>query len=409
MPLPEAMTALGPFRLTRALGEAAWFWGSDPAASPAGRGTEPAEDGGAELSKHGTGIFEALAAIRAAFGIERGSVRSGANPPADPRHLPRPRTLVLAESAGLRASHESAAGTPAAAGASARNRRPPARFAALHESAQSSHIGYRFGPFTGREERERFEIAASCVQRLRHRHAQPIEAVRFDASGHGWILTPYLGDVDGVRTLSQLLREKQGQFPAIEVELAMEQLLGLLEAQATAIHADTGPQDIAQLTELPAPRHHGPLFIDQVLVDRHGSLVVELFGLCRLMTAALPDDLGLEPHAQVHSPTDAGVRALASAYRADLVADEVRSVARIGYQLLTGLVPESPLIPATRLVRRLDPRWDHWLARGCASDAAAFGSPNEALSQLPSALDEADRLARRKSALRGSRAVNLRA
>jgi len=214
------------------------------------------------------------------------------------------------------------------------------RWLALHEVDHGSHVAYRFGSFGQRSERRRFLGAVEALARLDEVHLLKIEQFAFDQSDTPWAVCPFTGDADGTRTLDRHLREKDGQLSAFELEPALNQiLLGVRYAHAH--------------------RHcHGPIALNEVLVDRHGRLIIELYGLRR----ALSGQCGFD---------------------ADAAQDEVRSVAEIGYQLLTGLRCEEPLIPVGRLVRRLDPRWDAWFDR--ALDLSnGFESADAALAALPS-------------------------
>lgn len=226
------------------------------------------------------------------------------------------------------------------------------RYLALHAEDQSSHVAHRLTPCADRDQMRRFVHAVRTAEALRQEHVLPIEYHTIDGDGCPWVVTPFTGDVDGVRTLAKLLREKQGQMHPFEAERA---LIHILEAMAAA-HAAEPARDGR---EARLPLVHGPITMDEVLVDRHGRILLELYGLDRLLRGEPP------------------------AADAETVRDEVRSVAEIGYQLITGLRAEAPMIPAGRLVKRLDPLWDWWLARGL-DEVAGFDSAAEALSLLPS-------------------------
>jgi serine/threonine protein kinase len=175
-------------------------------------------------------------------------------------------------------------------------------------------------------------------------HIVPVEDVVADASGYHWLVTPYLGSADGLLTLDRLRDLKDnGQLSEHETERAVEHLL----AASESAHGKG--------------LSHGPVLPSEVLVNRHGSLAIELYGLARRLAG------GAWP-AQAASP----VRA------------EVRSIAEIAYTMLTGtLEAPEPYIPASRLVKRLSPRWDAWL--GYALDKSrGFESAAEAKRYLPS-------------------------
>ena len=94
------------------------------------------------------------------------------------------------------------------------------------------------------------------------------------------------------------------------------------------------------------------------MVDRRGSLSIELYGLARRL--AMP-----------------GARPASEAIR-----DEVRSIVEIGYWLLTGLPAEEPRIMAGRLIPKLERRWDEWFDRGL-DPLAGFLSAEDALGAMP--------------------------
>jgi serine/threonine protein kinase len=214
------------------------------------------------------------------------------------------------------------------------------RWLALHELTQSSHVIYRFPVCHDNSERRRFLSAVRAASAVSHPHILKVEQFAFDPVGGAWVVTPYMGDIEGIMHMSRLLRAKGGSMSPSEAGRAVEQLL---EASATA-HA--------------AKLHHGPVRMEDVLVDRHGSLVVELYGMSRLLRGLT---IGNE----------------------ELVRDEVRSIVEIGYQLITALRAEEPLIPAGRLVKKLDPRWDAWFDTGL-DPTSGFATAADALAALPS-------------------------
>ncbi|MFG0259162.1 MAG: hypothetical protein ACF8LK_02325, partial [Phycisphaerales bacterium JB041] len=75
------------------------------------------------------------------------------------------------------------------------------------------------------------------------------------------------------------------------------------------------------------------------LVDRHGSLLIELYGVARALA-------GLE------------------GMNGELVRDEVRSVVEIAYRLLTGIEADEPRIPVGRLVKRIPRGFEQWVETG---------------------------------------------
>lgn len=209
------------------------------------------------------------------------------------------------------------------------------RFLALHERRQTSHVVYRFPVCHDASERRRFIAAVEPLASLEHPHLLPVEEYSFAADGRGWLVTPYTGSQIGLMTLTRLLEDKDGRMSAPEAERA---LVHALEATQAA-HA------IGLV--------HGPIGSDEILVDRRGSACIELYGLRRRLH---PDG------------ADAAART-----------QEVASLVRIGYRLLTGLEPAAPHIAPSRLLKRLDRRWDEFFAAGLGQGLATAGAALEAL------------------------------
>lgn len=191
---------------------------------------------------------------------------------------------------------------------------------------------------------ERMDTHLRHLSEIEEPHTLVCEAWggRRDADGSpvAWAISPYTGSHDGLLTLADLVALKGGRMAPYEAERVLEQLLS-----ASASCHDRG------LT-------HGPIAMDDLLVDRRGSLRVELYGL---RTALVLGGL------------DVG----------ELRRDEVRSIAKLGYQLLTGIEAEEPMVPAARLVKRLPAAWTSWLDRGLDA-AAGYDSAKDAAAVLPS-------------------------
>lgn len=209
------------------------------------------------------------------------------------------------------------------------------RYLALHEDGQTSHLVHRFRIGRDRAEQRRFLQAMDRARGLDHPHILRIEAHGLDARGKPWAVTPFTGDRDGVVTLDALLRLKGGSMPVEEAKRAIEQLLAGVQ------HA----HEIGQ--------RHGPMCMQEVQVDRRGSLAVELYGVARLLSYS------------TSSPSDEERL-------------EVLSVIQMGYQLVTGLRVEEPIIPAGRVVPELDQTWDDFFETGLGEPG--FTSAAHALS-----------------------------
>lgn len=213
------------------------------------------------------------------------------------------------------------------------------RWLALRESDQTSHAVYRFGSLPDRVGRRRHTRAMQSLAGLRHPHILSVEVCSFAIGDEPWVVTPYTGNHDCIVTLGDVLAAKGETLSAAEAERAV---LQVLEAVSYA-HA-TG-------------RGNGPISMDQLLVDRHGSVLIELYGVSRALR-------GLE-----------GINS-------ELIRDEVRSVVEIAYRLVTGLSADEPRIPAGRLVKRLPRAFDEWLEEGL-NPGGGFQSADEAIAKLP--------------------------
>jgi serine/threonine protein kinase len=237
-------------------------------------------------------------------------------------------------------------------GASGRGMRPAAsqRWLAFNEDSQSSHLAYRFK--LPALDAGGFASAAEAGRALAHPHLLPIEHIEIGPAGSAWVFSPFTGNHDGLVSLRTLLAEKGGRLNPAEAERAMNQLLEAVEyAHAVGFqHGDIGP--------------------DEILVDRRGSLAIELYGLRRRL------------------------RGPAGPPASEVCKDEVRSIVQLGYQLVTGLSADEPRITASRLIPRLDKRWDAWFNEGL-DPYAGFASAEEALAALPAnrrEVEERDRV-----------------
>ena len=186
------------------------------------------------------------------------------------------------------------------------------------------------------------ELAAVRLDRLasvRHQHILPIINVELEPSGTVFLTAPYTGNQEGLVTLADLIAIKGGQMSPFEVARAASQLL---EASSAAHEAGV---------------FHGPIDPASVLVDPHGSLFIELYGIRRFVA-------GLD----CTSPS--------------LARDEVTSIASIAYAMLTGADAAEPRVRASRLVRRLDRAWDQWFD-DALDPSAGFDSALDAIAALP--------------------------
>lgn len=205
------------------------------------------------------------------------------------------------------------------------------RWLALDPRDASTHVLYAI---ESRDTTGLFE-KTRVLQGFSQAHLLPIEGVGVDASGTLWLASPYTGSHDGLLTLESLRQAKGGRLMPSEVEEFVSHILGAVRA--------------AHERGLV----HGPISASEILVDRRGSLLIEMYSLARAL-----------------EPTPAS--------EADAIRDEVRSVVALAYHLLTGIVADEPRIPATRLVRRLEASWDRWFELGL-DPLAGFADAGEAL------------------------------
>ncbi len=216
-----------------------------------------------------------------------------------------------------------------------------ARWLAVHDRDQTSHIAYEF-LCRDRAEQRRLLSAFERAAELEHPHILRVEQFAFADAHVAWLFTPYTGNQEGLVSLDSLLKAKGGTMSAQEAERAVTQVLSALEYA----HA--------------RGNLHGPLALDEVLVDRHGRISIELHGLARRLNGLTVGN-------------------------SEIVRDEVRSVVEMGYRLLTGLSPEEPRIPAGRLGDRLSPFWDEWFDAGLDALTGGFATAADAAAALPSA------------------------
>lgn len=191
----------------------------------------------------------------------------------------------------------------------------------------------------GLEDDARLASALSDCRALKHPHILSIDEVGHDEDGRAYVVTPFTGDQNGVVTLDLLLRTKGGFLAVEEAKRALEQLL------AGVVHAHESGMA------------HGELTMSEIQVDTRGRVCIDLYGVARALSSSPP-------------PIDEDRSA------------EIRSICRLGYQMLTGLRPDSPLIPAGRVVLGLHRTWEDFFDTGLGSPG--FTSADHALSALNS-------------------------
>lgn len=228
------------------------------------------------------------------------------------------------------------------------------RWLARHVELHSDWTLHAFGPLLDKHERVMVLSWLETMELLHHPHLPDIRRVVDPNSGRVWAAEPYLGNEDGLLTFARLVELKGGRMPPHEVGRAMTHILDAMRVA----HAEG--------------LCHGSISASELLVDRHGSITIDLYGLRSRMQGWITAD-------------------------PELVRDEVRSVAMLGYWALTGLEAEEPRIRAGRLVRRLDRAWDDWF-ESALDPAGGFETASEAIESLPIPSREAEMEHRSKAA-----------
>ncbi|MEO1584228.1 MAG: hypothetical protein AAFR96_06615 [Planctomycetota bacterium] len=207
----------------------------------------------------------------------------------------------------------------------------------------SHHVAYRceLPVSCGREQ---FLNAAAASARLDCPNVLPIEQFAFAGEQAAWIISPYTGDHDGLVLLSDVLADRDRPFDFGEASRAVHQLRVAIDA----IHTGCGPQ--------------GTFGLRDVHVDRAGRLLIELPGLNLTGIADSPEARRVE----------------------------VRCLAAIWYELITGIAPGEAPIPPTRLATGLPSAVDRGLM-GALDPAAGFETTAEFFQAVEGADSGADR------------------
>ncbi len=196
---------------------------------------------------------------------------------------------------------------------------------------------------TGRPSRDgrRLLQLITPLRTIENAHVLPVVDVVLDGAGWHWIITPYGGAAEGLVTLASVIGNQQdGRLSAVEAMHATRQLL--LACEAAHVRRVV----------------HGAIAPEEVLVDRHGSSAIELYGLRRRMSG-MP------------------------LWDAEAAALEVRSVAALAYRMVTGFAVPDHYIRASRVVRTVGEPFDEWMA--LALEGPGFDSVGAALASLPGA------------------------
>lgn len=205
------------------------------------------------------------------------------------------------------------------------------RFFAVHERDQSSHAVYRWPARKDHAAQRRLLAAMERISAAKAGHLLEIEAFALTPGGQACVVTPYVGNQEGLLTLAQHLEIKGGRLAAYEAERASLQLL-----QAIQDGHGTGLR-------------HGPIGAESVLIDRHGKLWIEMHGMSWAMSHGSADEAS--------------------------ITDELRHIARLTFRMITGVEPRKnragQWLGAAVLTPRLDPAWDPWFALNLTQPSSA--------------------------------------
>ncbi|QQS09355.1 MAG: hypothetical protein IPK69_01660 [Phycisphaerales bacterium] len=217
------------------------------------------------------------------------------------------------------------------------------RFGGVHADRQTSHTLYRFDGCGTRGSMRRLLGALESMAGVRESHLLAIEGLTLSSEGGGRavvVITPYLGDSSGLRTLRDHLEAKLGRILPSEVAWAMRHVLGGL-----------GVAHAGGLVE-------GALRAERCLLDRYGKVTLELHGL--------PASLGWIEQSSV----------------AAFARREVRDAVAMAYSMLAGREFDRGAFSSGAAGHRTRPEWDAWFAAGLLGHG--FESAGEAMAALPS-------------------------
>lgn len=218
------------------------------------------------------------------------------------------------------------------------------RFIALHERDDTDHVVYRHPPLHDASERRRLLGAIEPLAAVRHAHLLEVAAYSFDEQGRLCLVTPYAGNQEGLVTLSDLVERRNGRLDVAETARCVEHLLEAVIAARGAGLAG------------------GPVVPERILVDRRGSVHIELYGL---------------PSA------DRMYRGVCTG------ADEVRAIGAMAVWLLTGIRQDVASLAVGRIAGRGAKAWEPWL-EAATDPVNGFETPADALLAVPSR-DQSDR------------------
>lgn len=211
------------------------------------------------------------------------------------------------------------------------------RFIALHERDDTDHVVYRHPALRETSERRRLLGVIEPLAAVRHMHLLEVSSYSFDEQDRLCLVTPYTGNQEGLVTLADLVERRSGRLEVTETARCVEHLLeAVVAARAAGLSG-------------------GPVEAERTLVDRRGSVHIELYGL---------------PGA------DRAFRGVCTG------ADEVRAIGAMAVWLLTGLRQDVAPVAIGRIAGRGARAWEPWL-EAATDPMNGFETPVEALLALP--------------------------
>jgi len=216
------------------------------------------------------------------------------------------------------------------------------RFVVLCNRTDTNYLLYRFEKNTNIKTKRTLFNALVKMSTLDHPHLLQIHSVSYDDHGNLCVITPYTGNHEGLVTIDDLLDIRDGKISVPEAVRAIQYLLDAIASahQTKIFNGSINPQDI--------------------LVNRHGSLQIQFYGF-NTLTRPAPN-----PIAQ-----------------SILIADEIRSIAELGYTMMTGLSTRGDRIAPSRVIKKMDKNWDTWFELGL-DPIDGFESIKHAINALPS-------------------------
>ncbi len=214
----------------------------------------------------------------------------------------------------------------------------------LRDPASGSPLlGYRLEPSIAPRTERGLRLATEILTGLRHPHILAPIACESRPGVGPWLVASFPGDYEGLRLLRSLVGSRpERRLGPLEAAWLAEHLLGAIS------HAhDRGVA-------------HGPLALDDVVLDRRGGAMIELYGVDRRLRD--------KPVADEHDR-----------------ADEVRSALAVVFHALTGRAWDDEAPGAIDVALDRSPWLGAWLETGLCS--LGFASAHEAAGALRRAQD----------------------